>query len=115
MKTIEVLKKGLKKLQKQVEGRTKKLRDLLKDGKKISDADEHWLDNAANLIDEERLVDRLDQASDYERGLLRLDTKERETVENLHMLGDDAGKKNVKVAGLKRKRASPLGCRLVCI
>ena len=115
MKTIEVLKKGLKKLQKQVKGWTKKLCDLLKDGKTILDADKHWLDNTANLIDEERLVDRLNQASDYERDLLRLNTKEKETVENLRMLGDDAGKKNGKVAGLKRKCASPLGCRLVCI
>ena len=65
MKPIDTLKKGLKKLKHQVQAQAKKLQDLLKQGKKISHADEKWLDDAANLIDEEWIVEVLDQASIY--------------------------------------------------
>jgi len=39
----------------------------------ISSADEHWLDHEANIVDEQRVIENLEAASDYERGLARLD------------------------------------------
>jgi ASC-1-like (ASCH) protein len=101
MKPLESLKKGLKKLKKQVECRVKDLQAQLKQGEKISEADENWLDNNGNLVDEERVVEALDQASDYERGLQRMDTKEKEMVEKLQALGGGP-----KAVTLKRKRQS---------
>ena len=38
----------------------------------ISEEDEHWLDNEANFVDEDAVIDLLDKASDYEHGLEHL-------------------------------------------
>ena len=35
----------------------------------ISSADERWLDNEGNIVDEQRVLDDLEAASDYERGV----------------------------------------------
>jgi hypothetical protein len=35
-------------------------------------ADEEWLDHEANMVDEQCILDELEAASDYERGLKRL-------------------------------------------
>ncbi|KIK80403.1 hypothetical protein PAXRUDRAFT_158811, partial [Paxillus rubicundulus Ve08.2h10] len=43
------------------------LKAALKANQPISEVDEEWLDNAGNLVDEERVVDELDKALDYER------------------------------------------------
>ena len=40
----------------------------------ISEEDEHWLDNEANFVDEDGVVDLLDKASDYECHQMHLDT-----------------------------------------
>ena len=37
--------------------------------------EEDWLDQDANLVDEEALVDLFEKASDYERALGRLDAQ----------------------------------------
>lgn len=70
---LERLKNGLLKLKKQVEEKRKALQAKLANREKISEADEGWLDNEANLLNEEQLVDELENASDYERGVGRLD------------------------------------------
>ena len=36
---------------------------------KISTEEEEWLDNTANLVDKEAIIDLLETASDYEHGL----------------------------------------------
>ena len=39
----------------------------------ISSSDEHWLDNDANTVNEHCVLDTLESALDYERGLEPLD------------------------------------------
>ncbi|KAF8268944.1 hypothetical protein EI94DRAFT_1726481 [Lactarius quietus] len=56
-------------------------------GKAISEIDEEWLDGDGNLIGEERVVQDLEEASDYERGLERLDMESRGIVQKLQGLG----------------------------
>jgi ribosome assembly protein YihI (activator of Der GTPase) len=71
-KALNALKNGLSKLQRSVEKRRKALLDRLAKKEKLSVADETWLDNAGNLIDEEHVIETLDAASDFERGVGRL-------------------------------------------
>ncbi|KIK81932.1 hypothetical protein PAXRUDRAFT_154900 [Paxillus rubicundulus Ve08.2h10] len=66
MKPLEILKKGLTKLQQQIRDQKTRLEGKLKAGQPLSDSDEEWLDNAGNLVDEERVGDTLDNASDYD-------------------------------------------------
>ena len=97
---IDVVKKGLKLLKKRVASRKTQLETDLKAGKIISAEDEEWLDGAGNLIDEERVVEILDDESDYERGLEKLDTKDKGIVQELISLG--GGEK--QATSKKRKR-----------
>ena len=97
---IDVLKKGLKFLKKRVASRKEQLEADLKAGHIISAEDEEWLDGAGNLIDEERVVEVLDNESDYEKGLEKLDMKDRDIVQELISLG--GGEK--KAPSKKRKR-----------
>ena len=78
-KPLEILKKGLGILQKKVQTRKEKLKALLSQKKAISSADELWLDQEANLVDEEVIV-ALENASDYEQAVGRLDEKGKEVV-----------------------------------
>ena len=94
------VKKGLKLLKKRVASRKTQLETDLKAGKIISAEDEEWLDGAGNLIDEERVVEILDDESDYERGLEKLDTKDKGIVQELISLG--GGEK--QATSKKRKR-----------
>ena len=84
---IDILKKGLKTLQKRVASRKAQLEADLKAGNIISAEDEEWLDGAGNLINEERVVEVLDNESDYERGLEKLDMKDRGIVKEFISLG----------------------------
>jgi hypothetical protein len=81
MKPIEVLKKGLAKLHNQIRERKARLDVELKASQPISEVDQDWLDGDGNLVDEEKVVEILDSASDYERGLDRLDHKETHCTE----------------------------------
>ena len=98
MKPIEALKKGLATLQNQIRDRKERLEADLKANKRIPEADEEWLDNAGNLVDEELVVDTLDKASDYERGLGRLSQGEKSIVQKLLELAGTGS------ASKKRKR-----------
>ena len=73
LKPLEVLKRGLKILQDQVKAKKEKLQAQLHVKKSISSLDENWLDNEANLVDEQQVLDVLENASDYERSCERLD------------------------------------------
>ncbi|KAG6894045.1 hypothetical protein C0992_007700, partial [Termitomyces sp. T32_za158] len=70
----------------------------------ISASDEEWLDKEGNLIDEERVVELLDEASDYERGLEQLDSHQKTIVNKLEELVEETQK--VIGPGNKRKRVS---------
>jgi hypothetical protein len=65
----------------------------------ISEEDKCWLDNEANFVDEDAVVDLLDKASNYDQGLECLNSQQKVLLEKLKELG--GGIK--KVAGHKRK------------
>lgn len=97
MKPIDILKKGLKKLQNQIGERKSQLKAKLKANQLVSEIDLEWLNNAGNLVDEERIVDVLDKASDYERGLEKMGLQEKAIVQKLKELtGGDAPTKKRK-------------------
>ena len=101
---LAVLKKGLSILKDTVKKRREGLVARLKKKEAISDADTAWLDNDANQVDEDALIDKLDKASDYERGLSRLDSQERGIVAQLTELAGETGETVGKASG-KRKSA----------
>ena len=72
-KPLEILRKGLAKFK----GISKTCKDELsaKLARKetISSLDEHWLDNEANIIDQQCILDTLESASDYKQGFGCLD------------------------------------------
>lgn len=99
---LAVLKKGLSILKDTVKKRREGLVARLKKKETISDADTAWLDNDANQVDEDALIDKLDKASDYERGLSRLNSQERGIVAQLTELARETGETVGKASG-KRK------------
>jgi hypothetical protein len=106
--SLELLKKGLSTLQKQVKKRKDALLERLARKEKIPAADEAWLDDHANDVDERTLIDKLEKASDYERGLCRLDSKEKALVDHLKELGGGGEGEEAKGGEkVSKKRASP--------
>ena len=83
---LDSLRQGLQGLRKQVEVRKSRIEVDLKAGKQVSESDEEWIDGAGNIVDEQRVVENLENASDYERGLERLNPKDRGIVERLQVL-----------------------------
>lgn len=75
---LDVLKSGLTNLKNLTKTRKDDLLACLHRREKISASDEEeWLDNAANPVDEEAIVVLLENASDYERGLTRLNSQRK--------------------------------------
>ena len=68
----------------------------------ISSADEQWLDNEGNTIDEQRILEKLELASDYETEVAQLDDNGKAIVKKLRELAGDSDLP-AKVAGKKRK------------
>jgi hypothetical protein len=66
LKPLEVLKKGLAKFTETIKTCKKELSARLARAETIPSLDEHWLDNDANTIDEQCVLDTLESASDYE-------------------------------------------------
>ncbi|KAH0828159.1 hypothetical protein J3R83DRAFT_3852 [Lanmaoa asiatica] len=83
MKPINLLKKGLEKLQNQTRERRELLNAALKANQCISEADEEWLDTGGNLVEEVCLVDKLDAVEDYEKAIEQLDSQEQSIVQRL--------------------------------
>jgi hypothetical protein len=98
-KPLDILKNALSKLKKSTEKRRKALLDLLSKKEKLSDTDEDWLDTGGNLVDEQRVIEELDTASDFERGVQRLSDNGRAALGRLRQA---AGLERVSK---KRKRA----------
>ena len=61
---VEVLKEGLRAFKRSVEIRKQKIQSLLRAKKQISEEDERWLDHDANDVEETKVVDTLETASD---------------------------------------------------
>ena len=78
------------------------LQAQLAEKKSISSEDERWLDHEANLVDEQRVLEALEDASDYEQGFARLDGEQKGIVRKLQEAAGDLS----KAVGKKRKRAS---------
>ena len=96
---LEVLKKGLASLNRQISAKKDHLTTCLKNKQPISEEDEAWLDKGAgNTVDEDRVLDFLENASDYEHGLQLLSLEDRLIVENLQKLATEPP----NVAGSKR-------------
>ena len=90
--------------QSSVESATKKRRLLTqKKNKQISDSDATWLDEEANTVDEQAVIDKLETASDYEHGIAKFSAKEQAAFERLKLFADESKKPSVK-----RKRAHRL-------
>jgi hypothetical protein len=98
--TLVILKRGLLALQKQTQVRRLELQKDLREKRKISKVDEGWLDGMGNLVDEEQLIEHLESASDYQKGIESLDVKDREIVEKLQRLGSGIKSKKRKCASL---------------
>jgi hypothetical protein len=97
---VDILKRGLKVLETRIKAKQDELKSKLA-SKTISEEEEEWLDKGGgNTVDEVYVIDELEKASNYERGLERLDEKHKVVVQKLRELAGDT----LKVAGNKRKR-----------
>jgi hypothetical protein len=99
-KPLDVLKKGLDKFSKKIKTRKEALTLRLSRMESISEADEHWqwLDHEANTVDEERVLHDLETASNYKRGLEKLDEDGEAIVKKLREWVGDI----MKVAGISQ-------------
>ncbi|KAF9256784.1 hypothetical protein L218DRAFT_1006987 [Marasmius fiardii PR-910] len=84
---LGVLKKGFKALKDSISVRQTTLQARIANKEPLSEADEHWMDNGGNIVDEQRVIDILDDASDYERAKNSLNAEQKELVEKLMKLG----------------------------
>jgi hypothetical protein len=66
-KPLKVLKAGLTRLKEQIKTHKDALSARLFNKEHISNKDEHWLDNEANFLDKDAVVDLLEKASSIER------------------------------------------------
>jgi hypothetical protein len=92
------LRKDLTSFQKKMKTRKEALTLRLSRMESISEADEQWLDHEANTVDEERVLHDLETASNYKRGLERLDEDGKAIVKKLREWAGDI----MKVAGISQ-------------
>ena len=105
---LDVLRMGLKSIQRKVAVKKDHLLAQLADKQTITSSDEYWLDNDANLVDEEQVLDDLENASDYERGVEQLDDKGKAIVTRLRELAGDLLPK------VSKKRKSEFLVKFAC-
>lgn len=99
MSSIDVLRHGLKNLDNQHKERKEKLLAELKAGRPISEENQDWLDGAANLVDEARIIESLENAADYESAAHALTTRDRAIFDELMKMGSGGSGER----GTKRK------------
>ena len=97
---LDILEKGLSKFKKTIKTWRDELNSKLAQKETISSLDEHWLDNEANTVDKQWILDNLESASDYNRGVEQLNEKGKAIVKKLREWAGDLA----KVAGTKQKR-----------
>ena len=105
-KPLEILKQGFWNLSQKIKKRKDELDAKLKRSETISSADEQWLDNEANIIDEQCVLEQLESASDYERGVTHLDDKGKAIVKKLKEWAGELP----KITGKKCMRMANFGC-----
>jgi hypothetical protein len=103
--SLDVLKSGLTKLKNLAKTKKDDLLACLHRKEKILTEEEEWLDDAANPVDEEAIIELLENASDYEHSLTRLNSWQQVLVDKLKELS--GGIKKVALTGNKRKS---IGC-----
>ena len=80
---LETLKKGFSELFRNIKDRKGKLNVRLSQGEAISPSDKQWLDNEGNTIDDERILEALELAPDYNKAVAKLDSNEQEIMRKL--------------------------------
>lgn len=100
--SLSVLQKGLQVLTGQIQSKKSHLEALLAKKQPISEENAQWLDQEANLIQEHRVIEILEQRSGDEKELDGLDEMELEAVRRLREAAGDLP----KIVGKKRKRTS---------
>jgi hypothetical protein len=108
---IELLRTGFAAFEKHVKKRKASIQERLKRKERVDDEDSAWLDGPANLIDEQRALELLENASDYEQALSRLGDGLQAAVQRMKEFA--AGMKSsviaLKMPSAKRKSAcSPI-------
>jgi hypothetical protein len=103
---LEILKRGFSEFFRKIKDRKDQLTAKLSRGEVISPSDEQWLDNEGNTIDEERILEALGSAPDYNRAVAELDSNGQEIVRKLREWAGHSA--SAKAAGNKQKRAYPL-------
>ena len=99
---LDELESGLQVLHERIQARKNDLLARLAKEEKISDEDETWLDNEANLVDEESLVTSLQASLDPKAVLLALNETQRTALDRLRNANPRSGGGD---CANKRKRA----------
>ncbi|KAG6871476.1 hypothetical protein C0995_004295 [Termitomyces sp. Mi166 len=107
-KPLKTLKAGLASLKQQIKVRKDTLLQCINAKETVSEVDEHWLDNNANLVNEEKVLELLETASDYECGLQRLNSQQKTLVEKLKELGGGPDEPHKVVPQAQRKAPVPV-------
>jgi predicted RNase H-like nuclease (RuvC/YqgF family) len=87
--SLEVLEKGLSALKDEINPRKEDILNRKRKQISVCSDDEQWLDGEANLIDEERVIERLQCALDYKKELKLLDNAGKMIVERLRSYAGD--------------------------
>ena len=103
---LDILKKCFSKFFRNIKDRKDKLNASLSWGKAISPSDKQWLDNEGNTIDNERILEALEVAPDYNKAITELDRNGQEIVRKLREWASCGP--SAKVTGNKQKCAYPL-------
>ena len=86
---VEILKRGLKILEKEAEAHKKKLGATQVSKGSLSEEDEQWLDTTGNFVDEVYVIDFLKNVPDYKKSLEKLEEKHKDTVLRLQEAARD--------------------------
>ena len=87
--SLAILKAGLAALKFKAEIHKNNLLNHVKTQEKISAADEPWLDQEGNYVDEEALFNTPGAASNFEHALTLLNTREKKVLDGLIEVGKE--------------------------
>ncbi|KAH7092846.1 hypothetical protein BKA62DRAFT_676543 [Auriculariales sp. MPI-PUGE-AT-0066] len=101
---VELARKGLAMLLKEgTQKRRDEIHSRLKRSEPVSDANLEFIDNTANHVDEEQLVNKLEKAADVNEVVENLAPQEKNLFQTLKKLAGGIGTVVDKIVG-KRKR-----------
>lgn len=88
--TVSDIEKGFQTLKSENDARLKPLKELLSQGKQLTEADERFMDTTANLVDELMLVERIKEVGDVARAASGFNNTEKRTLEVLILKVDQS-------------------------